>query len=109
MVVPPALQSSVVFKSLQVIFAVLIVHFMLKITGAYGRNTMIAAAFVMAVVMIGGLGYLVDIHVLVDGDLSVRQGHAIAHAVKGALIAAPLSVTNVAVHIEPAVAPEPPG
>jgi hypothetical protein len=39
----------------------------------------------------------------------VRQGHAIAHAVKGALIAAPLSVTNVAVHIEPAVAPEPPG
>jgi hypothetical protein len=59
MVVPPALQSSVIFKSLQVIFAVLIVHFMLKITGAYGRNTMIAAAFVMAVVMIGGLGYLV--------------------------------------------------
>ncbi len=59
MVVPPALQSSVVVKSLQVIFAVLIVHFMLKITGAYGRNTMIAAAFVLAVVMIGGLGYLV--------------------------------------------------
>lgn len=59
MVVPPALQSSVIFKSLQVIFAVLIVHFMLKITGAYGRNTMIVAAFVMAIVMIGGLGYLV--------------------------------------------------
>ncbi|MGA7711042.1 MAG: hypothetical protein WCA81_04010 [Rhizomicrobium sp.] len=59
MVVPPALQSSVIFKSLQVIFAVLIVHFMLKITGVYGRNTMIVAAFVMAIVMIGGLGYLV--------------------------------------------------
>lgn len=59
MVVPPALQSSVVFKSLQVIFAVLIVHFMLKITGAYGRNTMIMAGFVLAMVMIGGLGYLV--------------------------------------------------
>ncbi|HEX4303535.1 MAG TPA: hypothetical protein VHZ78_12140 [Rhizomicrobium sp.] len=59
MVVPPALQSSVVFKSLQVIFAVLIVHFFLRITGVYGRNTMIAAAFVMALVMIGGLGYLV--------------------------------------------------
>ena len=59
MVVPASLKSSVVFKSLQVIFAVLIVHFMLKITGAYGRNTMIVAAFVMAVVMIGGLGYLV--------------------------------------------------
>jgi len=59
MVVPPALQSSVVFKSLQVVFAVLIVHFMLKITGAYGRNTMIMAGFVLALVMIGGLGYLV--------------------------------------------------
>ena len=59
MVVPPALKSSVIFKSLQVIFAVLIVHFMLKITGVYGRNTMIVAAFVMAIVMIGGLGYLV--------------------------------------------------
>ncbi|MBV8977927.1 MAG: hypothetical protein JO261_01380 [Alphaproteobacteria bacterium] len=59
MVVPPALQSSVVFKSLQVIFAVLIVHFMLKITGAYGRNAMIVASFVLALVMIGGLGYLV--------------------------------------------------
>ncbi len=59
MVVPRALQSSVIFKSMQVIFAVLIVHFMLKITGAYGRNTMIVAAFIMAIVMIGGLGYLV--------------------------------------------------
>lgn len=59
MVVPASLQSSVVFKSMQVIFAVLIVHFMLKITGTYGRNTMITTAFVMALVMIGSLGYLV--------------------------------------------------
>jgi hypothetical protein len=59
MVVPASLQSSVVFKSLQVIFAVLIVHFFLKITGVYGRNAMITVAFVLALVMIGGLGYLV--------------------------------------------------
>jgi len=59
MVVPASLQSSVIFKSLQVIFAVLIVHFFLKMTGAYGRNTMIATAFVFALIMIGGLGYLV--------------------------------------------------
>ncbi len=59
MVVPASLQSSVVFKSMQVIFAVLIVHFMLKITGVYGRNTLISAAFVLALVMIGCLGYLV--------------------------------------------------
>lgn len=59
MVVPASLQSSVVFKSMQVIFAVLIVHFMLKITGVYGRNALITSAFVLALVMIGCLGYLV--------------------------------------------------
>jgi hypothetical protein len=59
MQVPDSLQSSVVFKSLQVVFAVLIVHFMLKITGVYGRNSLIVAAFVLAIVMIGSLGYLV--------------------------------------------------
>lgn len=59
MVVPASLQSSVMFKSLQVLFAVLIVHFMLKITGVYGRNALITTAFVMAIVMIVSLGYLV--------------------------------------------------
>jgi len=59
MVVPASLQSSVVFKSMQVIFAVLIVHFMLKITGAYGRNSLITTAFILSILMIGCLGYLV--------------------------------------------------
>jgi len=75
MVVPPALQSSVVFKSLQVIFAVLIVHFMLKITGAYGRNTMVIAAFVLAVVMIGGLGYLVAYNNMAGGTSTTLEQH----------------------------------
>ena len=59
MVVPASLQSSVIFKSMQVIFAILIIHFFLRITGVYGRNIMITAAFGLALVMIGGLGYLV--------------------------------------------------
>ncbi len=73
MVVPPALQSSVIFKSLQVIFAVLIVHFMLKISGVTGRNTMIVAAFVMAVVMIGGLGYLVAYNNMAGGTSTTQE------------------------------------
>ena len=73
MVVPPALQSSVVFKSLQVVFAVLIVHFMLKITGAYGRNTMIATSFVLALVMISGLGYLVAYNNMAGGTSTAAQ------------------------------------
>jgi len=49
-----------------------------------------------------GLNHLVDIHVRVDGNLSVREGHDIAHAVKDALLAsAPHAITDVAVHIEP--------
>ena len=48
-----------------------------------------------------GLSYLVDIHVRVDGDLTVRQGHEIAHAVKDALLASVLRVSDVSVHIEP--------
>lgn len=48
-----------------------------------------------------GLSHLVDIQVRVDGDLSVRTGHEIAHAVKDALLASPLRVSDVTVHIEP--------
>jgi cation diffusion facilitator family transporter len=53
-------------------------------------------------VLRSGLSLLVDIHVHVDGTQSVREGHEIAHAVKDALMAAPLAITDVAVHIEPA-------
>jgi cation diffusion facilitator family transporter len=53
-------------------------------------------------VLKSGLSLLVDIHVHVDGALSVREGHLIAHAVKDVLVSAPLAITDVAVHIEPA-------
>ncbi len=49
-----------------------------------------------------GLSHLVDIQVRVDGALTVREGHDIAHAVKDALLASPLRVSDVSVHIEPA-------
>lgn len=49
-----------------------------------------------------GFSLLVDIQVRVDGDLTVREGHDIAHAVKDALLAAPLHITDVSVHVEPA-------
>lgn len=50
-----------------------------------------------------GLSHLVDIQVRVEGSLSVREGHAIAHAVKDALLAsATHTISDVTVHIEPA-------
>jgi cation diffusion facilitator family transporter len=49
-----------------------------------------------------GLIHLVDIQVCVDGNLTVTEGHAIAHAVKDALIASiPHRITDVSVHVEP--------
>ncbi|HEY1110897.1 MAG TPA: cation diffusion facilitator family transporter [Opitutaceae bacterium] len=49
-----------------------------------------------------GLSHLVDIQVRVEGGLTVREGHDIAHAVKDALIAATaLRITDVSVHVEP--------
>jgi cation diffusion facilitator family transporter len=51
-----------------------------------------------------GLSYLVDIQVRVDGELSVRAGHDIAHAVKDALLSsAPHRISDVTVHVEPMV------
>jgi len=48
-----------------------------------------------------GLSHLVDIQVRVDGDLSVRKGHAIAHSVRDALLRSPMQITDVTVHVEP--------
>ncbi len=48
-----------------------------------------------------GLEYYVDIHVEVDGDLTVRRGHDIAHEVKAAIRKANPRVMDVLVHIEP--------
>ena len=49
-----------------------------------------------------GLSYLVDIQIRVQGDMSVRAGHQIAHDVKDTLLASKLRVSDVTVHVEPA-------
>ena len=51
-----------------------------------------------------GGSYQVDIHIQVDGALSVVQGHAIGHAVKEAIVGAGLDVDDAVVHVEPATA-----
>jgi cation diffusion facilitator family transporter len=48
-----------------------------------------------------GLGYQMDLHVVVDGTISVQDGHLIGHAVKDRLSEGPVPVTDVIVHIEP--------
>jgi len=49
-----------------------------------------------------GLDFYVDLHVRVDGNISVHEGHEIAHRVKAAIQQSDPRVADVLVHIEPA-------
>lgn len=48
-----------------------------------------------------GFEYFVDLHIVVDGNLSVREGHDIAHAVKAEVMRLKPSVYDVLIHVEP--------
>jgi cation diffusion facilitator family transporter len=48
-----------------------------------------------------GFEFFVDLHVEVDGDLPVREGHRIAHAVQDAILHENPRIAQVLVHIEP--------
>jgi cation diffusion facilitator family transporter len=49
-----------------------------------------------------GLNFYVDLHVKVNGNISVREGHHIAHEVKRAIQQTDPRIADVLVHIEPA-------
>jgi len=49
-----------------------------------------------------GTDYFVEIHLQVPEDMPVREGHALGHRVKDAVMAARSAVRDVVVHIEPA-------
>lgn len=49
-----------------------------------------------------GLNFYVDLHVRVDGAISVKDGHDIAHDVKGAIRRTEPRIADVLVHVEPA-------
>jgi cation diffusion facilitator family transporter len=48
-----------------------------------------------------GISFYVDLHVGVDGGISVRDGHHIAHQVKDAIKATDARIADVLVHVEP--------
>lgn len=49
-----------------------------------------------------GIDYYVDLHVQVNGSISVREGHELAHRVKDAIRATNEHIVDVLVHVEPA-------
>jgi cation diffusion facilitator family transporter len=50
-----------------------------------------------------GISFYVDLHVGVDGSMSVREGHDIAHQVKDAIKETDPRIADVLVHVEPAL------
>ena len=49
-----------------------------------------------------GLGYLMDLHVEVDGGITLHEGHEIGHAVKDRLLESEFPISDVVIHVEPA-------
>ncbi|MDX2118960.1 MAG: cation diffusion facilitator family transporter [Planctomycetota bacterium] len=56
-----------------------------------------------------GTRHWLDMHVWVDGTMSVRDGHTLAHRIKDAVRAAEPGVYDVLIHIEPAASTPRPG
>jgi cation diffusion facilitator family transporter len=50
-----------------------------------------------------GISFYVDLHIGVDGRISVRDGHHIAHQVKDAIKQSDARIADVLVHVEPAL------
>lgn len=50
-----------------------------------------------------GMKYYVDLHVIVDSNITVRHGHEIAHNLKDSLMADLPQLGNVLIHIEPEI------
>ena len=48
-----------------------------------------------------GMSYCVDIHIIVNGNISVKEGHDIAHAFKDSLQQQIPSIASVLIHVEP--------
>jgi cation diffusion facilitator family transporter len=48
-----------------------------------------------------GFTYYVDLHIVVQGDMSVREGHRLSHEVEDEILRALPQVAGVLVHVEP--------
>jgi cation diffusion facilitator family transporter len=73
------------------------------------KNVIAAALKVDGVVAIDkcfarkmGFQYYIDMHIIVDGNITVHNGHEISHKVKDKLLESFQNISDVLIHIEPA-------
>ena len=48
-----------------------------------------------------GMTFHVDLHVVVDGEMSVKDGHEVAHNLKDRLLTAKPEIADILIHVEP--------
>lgn len=48
-----------------------------------------------------GSSILADLHIMVDPEMSVREGHDLSHQVKDALLKSDINIGDVVIHLEP--------
>ena len=48
-----------------------------------------------------GMNFHVDLHIIVNGDISIKEGHDISHKVKDKLKLEIPEISDVLIHIEP--------
>ncbi len=64
---PGSLATSVAFKSLQVLFATLAAHIFIEHMGVFGRAVFVRVLFLLALTMLGGVGFLLALMSLPAG------------------------------------------
>ena len=48
-----------------------------------------------------GMQFHIDLHIIVNGEITVREGHGIAHRLKDALLKEIPELSNILIHVEP--------
>tara|TARA_R110000824_G_scaffold118960_2_gene271482 strand:- start:101180 stop:102274 length:1095 start_codon:yes stop_codon:yes gene_type:complete len=90
---PGTLASSVAFKSMQVLFATIAAHILFENMGRFGRGVFVRLVFVLALVMLLGVGFLLATMSLPNGMAATSGGgvgDSLSSAMSGLGIAAPI-------------------
>lgn len=91
---PGTLASSVAFKSMQVLFATIAAHILFESMGRFGRGFFVRVVFVLALVMLLGVGFLLATMSLPNGMAATGSGgvgDSLSSAMSGLGIAAPVT------------------
>ena len=100
---PGTLTASVAFKSMQVLFATIAAHILFEHMGRFGRGLFVRTVFVLALVMLLGIGFLLATMSLPNGMLASGGGgvgDSLSSALNGLGVAAPLASDTSAVASE---------